>query len=70
MADDNQTTEFTLSSQWLAGGTYDAETRELTLHLHNGRDYTLSNVPALVVRGLIEAKSPGAYFERHLRGRY
>lgn len=62
--------EFSLSSSWLAGGSYDEETLTLTLTTQKGDEYTLNGVPPEVAEGLKEAASPGAYFARHLKGRY
>lgn len=54
----------------ITGGTYDPETRTLTLSFASGGTYVYTGVPPDVWKGLKEAGSTGAYFWRHIRGRY
>lgn len=61
---------FTLNSSWLASGSYDAETKTLTLTTQTGNEYTLEGVPEETVQQFKEASSPGSFFSRHLKGRF
>jgi hypothetical protein len=47
---------------------YDGST--LTVEFHSGRIYDHPNVPDSVYEGLKRASSKGAYYNRHIRGRY
>lgn len=42
----------------------------LTILFHNGRLYDHPGVPPAVVAGLLQAASPGRYYNRNIRGRY
>lgn len=57
-----------LNSSCLAGVEYAAGT--MILRFRNGRTYTLRGVPARHYRGLLQASSPGWYFNTYLKGRY
>lgn len=57
-----------LNSSFLAWVEYDSGV--MVLGLRNGRIYTLRGVPDYRFRGLINASSPGGYFNAYLRGRY
>jgi hypothetical protein len=59
-----------LNSSALASAEYDPWTHTLWITFRSGRTYTLHGVPEHHYRGLLHAASPGAYFNRHLRGRY
>jgi hypothetical protein len=60
MADDID--EFTLSSSNISGGSYNPETRELTLTFASGGEYTYSGVPADTVEALKNAASAGRFW--------
>jgi hypothetical protein len=47
---------------------YDGHT--LTVEFHTGRIYDHPGVPYSVYAGLMQAASIGAYYNRHIRGRY
>jgi hypothetical protein len=47
---------------------YDGHT--LTIEFHTGRIYDHPGVPYSVYVGLMQAASMGAYYNRHIRGRY
>ncbi len=68
MADDID--EFTLSSSNISGGSYNPETRELTLTFASGGEYTYANVPPDTVQALKEAPSAGKFFYANIRNRY
>lgn len=59
-----------LNSSAISWVEYDPFTGTLEVTFHSGRTYTLHRVPAHHYSGLLHAGSPGAYFNRHLRGRY
>lgn len=42
----------------------------LTVEFHGGRIYDHPGVPYEVYAGLMNASSMGAYYNRHIRGRY
>jgi len=45
---------------------YDADTAELEVQFRSGDVYRYYAVPPSVHRALMEADSPGAYFNRHI----
>jgi hypothetical protein len=47
---------------------YDGST--LTVEFHSGRVYDHPNVPYHLYIGLMQADSKGAYYNRHIRGKY
>jgi hypothetical protein len=57
-----------LNSSCLASVEYDSGTMYLTFH--SGRNYTLHGVPEYHYDGLLNASSPGWYFNTYLKGRY
>ena len=59
-----------LQSSAISWIEYDPHSRLLQVTFHAGRSYTLRGVPAQHYVGLLEATSPGRYFNRYLRGRY
>lgn len=59
-----------LNSSCLSGVDYDPATRTMYLRFRNGRSYTLLGVPEHHFLGLVNAPSPGRYFNTHLKGRY
>jgi hypothetical protein len=42
----------------------------LTVEFHTGRIYDHPRVPESVYREFMNARSTGAYYNRHIRGRY
>ena len=54
----------------LVAVAYDSDARCLWLEFRDHAVYRYDDVPPAVVEGLIEAKSKGSYFHRHIRGRF
>ena len=59
---------FRVQSSALRAVGYDGST--LTVEFHSGRIYPHPGVPYEVYAGLMNASSMGAYYNRHIRGRY
>ena len=59
-----------VDSSLLRSVGYDAELCVLEIELAPGRVYRYYQVPARVHRHLLEAPSPGAYFNREIRSTY
>ena len=57
-----------LNSSCLSWAEFNSGT--LYLKFRNGRSYTLRGVPEYHYHGLLNADSPGWYFNTHLMGRY
>ena len=57
-----------LNSSWLSWVEYDSGTMYLTTR--SSGSYTLRGVPEHHYHGLLEASSPGWYFNAYLKGRY
>jgi hypothetical protein len=57
-----------INSSCLSWAEYNDGNLELTFR--NGRTYTLRGVPVQLYYGLINAPSPGRYFQAYLKGRY
>lgn len=57
-------------SSVLAAVGYDPATAELEIEFASGDVYRYYAVPARVHRELVEAESPGAYFNRAINDRY
>ncbi len=47
---------------------YDGHT--LIVEFHSGRNYAHPRVPYALFEGLLNASSPGAFYNRHIRGKY
>jgi hypothetical protein len=60
----------TLNSSCLASVEYDYDSGTMHLRFRNGRSYTLHRVPEYHYHGLLNASSPGWYFNYYLRGNY
>jgi hypothetical protein len=58
----------TLNSSCLTWVEYDSGT--MYLRFRSGRSYTLRGVPEHHYHGLLNAASPGRYFNYYLKGRY
>jgi hypothetical protein len=59
-----------LDSSNLKRCSYDIETETLQIQFHSGKVYTYQGVPASVYNGLLEASSPGQYFNSNIKGIY
>ena len=57
-----------LPSSWLSHYTYQGRT--LTLVTASGRTLAYADVPERVMLGLAMAASPGAWYNRHIKGCY
>ena len=49
---------------------YDDITEDLTLTFQDGGVYVHRDVPRKIYRGLMEAKSKGAYYHKRIKGQY
>jgi lysyl-tRNA synthetase class 2 len=63
-------TTLTPSSSNIASFTWDPQTDTLTVEFVDGASYDYMNVPAAVHRAFQRAGSYGAYFVRHIKGRF
>lgn len=59
-----------LSSTAIRYVAYDPETSELEVTFTNGSTYSHSDVPPEVAEGLINAGSPGSYYNSTIKGVY
>jgi hypothetical protein len=59
-----------LDSSNLKRCSYDIETETLQIQFHSGKVYSYQGVPASVYNGLLEASSPGQYFNSNIKGVY
>ena len=59
-----------LNSASISWIEYDPYSRTLQVTFRSGRMYTLRGVPEYHYLALLNASSPGAYFNENLRGRY
>lgn len=59
-----------LKSSAISTAEYDTETQELTITFTNGMSYDLSGVPPDAFEGLVNADSPGRFFNQNLKGIY
>ncbi len=57
-----------VNSSAIAAIGYDGST--LTVEFHSGRVYDHPRVPYAVYDGLMRASSKGAFYNRHIRGKY
>ncbi len=59
------------SSTAIHAANYVPDTRTLTIWFtSSGRQYDYFGVPEAVFRGLLNAASPGSYFNDHIRDQY
>ena len=49
---------------------YDSQTLEMKIRCKHGSTYDFCGVPAHIFRGLLDAASPGTYYNTHIRDRY
>ncbi len=61
---------FALASSWLTDGSYDPDTRALTIVSRDGKEYVHQGVPPDVAAGLITSPSPGRFWHSQIKGRY
>ena len=59
-----------LRSTSIASADWDKDSQELTVTFQNGRDYTFYDVPEDVYQGLVNAASPGQYFNAVIKNVY
>ena len=59
-----------LTSSNLRRCSYDIETETLQIQFVSGKTYSYSGVPASVYNGLLEAPSPGQYFNQEIKDQY
>lgn len=59
-----------LQSSNLAACAYDEATSTLSVRVRSGRTYQLQNVSRETYQGLVDAGSPGAYYNDELKGKY
>jgi hypothetical protein len=62
------TTLIPVDSSAIRAVGYDGST--LTVEFHSGRIYDHPNVPCSVFESFMHSSSKGAYYNRHVRGRY
>lgn len=60
----------TLNSSAIRGVDYDEFTGDMTIYFRSSGGYTFHGVPWDVYSGLINASSPGWYYNFYIRGRY
>lgn len=60
----------TLNSSCIRAVGYDPFTGDLDVLFQSGRTYTHPGVPVAVYLGLVNATSPGNYYNTYIRGRY
>jgi hypothetical protein len=65
-----ETSILKVNSSNISSIAFDPETDTLTVEFTNGDSYDYMNVPPQVYRAFGAAGSAGAYFYRHIRGRY
>ena len=59
-----------LDSSFIAAAGYNEWTRTLVIKFHSGLTREYHGVHASVFSGLINATSPGGFFNQQIRGRY
>ena len=59
-----------LQSSNLRRCSYDIELERLQIQFNSGKTYTYEGVPVSVYNGLLEASSPGQYFNSNIKGIY
>ena len=55
-----------INSSVVSAAGYDSDTRELTVQLRSGVEYTYHDVPQEIYNGLMQSNSRGAYFVREI----
>lgn len=64
----SNTTLIQIRSSAIRAIGYDGST--LTVEFHTGRTYQHPHVPYSVFEGLLNATSPGTYYNQHIRGKF
>jgi KTSC domain len=59
-----------VASSVFEAAAYRAEQQELTLYFDNGAVYVYREVPASVYGQFLDSPGKGAFFHRHIRGRF
>jgi hypothetical protein len=59
-----------LNSSAIVGVDYDFWSQVMTIQFTSGGVYDFHGVPASVFHGLVNAPSPGRYYNHFVRGRY
>ncbi len=59
-----------LSSSNLRSCRYDPGTETLDIQFHSGRTYSYARVPSTVFQGLVDADSPGRFFNAQIKDHY
>lgn len=49
---------------------YDKNERKLIIHFHEGGKYIYHNVSEHVYDSMLDAKSHGKHFDKHIKGKY
>lgn len=61
--------EFTKSA-FLAGASYNPETKVLTVHFRNGKEYQYADVPEETYKEFCEAESAGVYYSANIKNKF
>ena len=64
------TRENNLVSSVINRVSYDEDSQSMTINFRSGRSYTIDNVPVDIYDGMVEAASPGRYFNDVIKGNY
>lgn len=60
-----------LDSSWLAAGLYDTARNALFLRVRGtGKEYSFAGVPLDKWAWMLNAPSPGKFYDAHIRGKY
>lgn len=59
-----------LSSSLISTLAYDVDLRRLVIELRDGAQYTYSDVPQKLFDGMPSGSGAGAFFVRHIKGRF
>ena len=59
-----------LQSSNVAATRYDPTTETLEVRFHSGRSYAYERVPSSIYQGLVDAESPGKYFNTSIKDNY
>ena len=54
-------------SEWIGVVCYENGSMNVQMQ---GSTYNFCNVPSNIFKGLVNATSPGTYYDQHIRGRY
>lgn len=59
-----------LESSTIRRSRYDIETGQLEIEFSSGKVYTFEGVPLSTYSGLLDADSPGSYFNQYIKGQF